>query len=82
LRSKLARRSTLLALASITSSVATLTVSTVTATATAERPPLALTLAHHATGRSVRALLLDVCRGDDLGGEVKPLPEVVNALGS
>ena len=29
----------------------------------------------------MRALLLDVCRGDDLGGEVKPLPKVVNALG-
>lgn len=29
----------------------------------------------------MRALLLNVCRGDDLGGEVKPLPEVVNTLG-
>lgn len=68
----------LAALTSISSSVATLTV---TATATAERSAFALTLTHHSSGRSVRSLLLNVCGGDDLGGEVKPFSEVVETLG-
>lgn len=74
----------LAALTSISSSVATLTVTTVatvTATATAERSAFALTLTHHSSGRSVRSLLLNVCGGDDLGGEVKPFSEVVETLG-
>lgn len=29
----------------------------------------------------MRSLLLDVCSGDDLGGEVKPFSEVVETLG-
>lgn len=81
LRSVLARSTALLALAGIPSPVATLTVATVTATAAAEWSPLALALAEHAAGRSVGALLLDVRRGDDLGGEVQPLAEVVETLG-
>lgn len=77
------RGTTLLAtLASITAAVATLTVTTVTSTATAaEGSSLALALAEHAAGRSVGALLLDVGGGDNLGGKVKPLAEVVETLG-
>lgn len=84
------RSTALLALTtSISSSVATLTVSTaaaltaltVASTATAEGASLALTLAHHSSGRSVRSLLLDVGSRDDLSGEVKPLSEVVETLG-
>lgn len=82
LRSVLARSTTLLALAGIPSPVSALAVTAVTTTTTAtERPPLALALAEHATRGSVRPLLLDVRRGDDLGGEVQPLAEVVEALG-
>lgn len=80
LRSELARGTALLALAGVPTPVSTLTVTTVATTATAEGPPLTVT-AHHATGRRVRALLLDVRGGDDLGGEVQPLAEVVDALG-
>lgn len=81
LRSKLAGSTTLLALASIASPVATLAVSPVTTTATAtERPALALLAAHHATRRGMRPLLLDVGGGDDLGGQVQPLAEVVETL--
>lgn len=81
LGSVLARSTTLLALASIPTSVSTLTVTTVAATSTAERPPLTLALAEHATGRSVRSLLLDVGGGNDLSGQVKPFAEVVETLG-
>ena len=85
MRSEFTRGTALLAtLTSIPSSVATLTVTTVTSvttTATTERPPLALALTHHAAGRSVGSLLLDVGGGDDLGGEVEPLAEVVETLG-
>lgn len=81
LRSELAGSTTLLALASIPSSVSTLTVTSVTTTATAERSSLALTLTEHATGRSVRSLLLNVGSGNDLSGEVKPFAEVVETLG-
>lgn len=81
LRSELAGSTTLLALASIPSSVSTLTVTSVTTAATAERSSLALALTEHATGRSVRSLLLDVGSGNDLSGEVKPLAEVVETLG-
>jgi hypothetical protein len=80
LRSELARSTTLLALTSVPSSVSTLTVATVAA-ATAERSPLALTLAEHATGRSVRSLLLDVGSGNDLGRQMEPFAEVVKTLG-
>ena len=84
MRSEFTRGTALLAtLAGIPSSVATLTVTTVTSvttTATTKRPPLALALAHHAAGRSVGSLLLDVGSGDNLGGEVEPLAEVVKTL--
>lgn len=87
MRVEFARSTALLTLTSITSSVATLTVATVatiatvTTTATAEWSSLALTLTHHATGRSVRSLLLDVCGRNDLGRKVKPFAEVVETLG-
>ena len=77
-------RGTLLATALLAASVATLTVTTAlaTATAAAESPLAALLVtAHHATGRGMRPLLLDVGGRNDLGGEVEPLPEVVETLG-
>jgi hypothetical protein len=40
----------------------------------------ALLTAHHAAGGSVGTLLLDVGGGDNLGGEVEPLTEVVQTL--
>lgn len=80
MRSKLARSTALLAIASIPSSVSTLAVATVAA-ATAKRPALTLALAEHATRRGVRPLLLDVGGGNDLGGKVKPFAEVVETLG-
>lgn len=80
LRVELARGTALLALTSITTSVATLTVATALATATAEGTT-ALLLTEHATGGSVRALLLDVGSGNDLGGQVEPLAQVVETLG-
>jgi hypothetical protein len=80
LRSILARSTTaLLALASVTASVSALAVTTTTAAA--EGPPLALALAEHASGRSMGTLLLNVGGRNDLGGEVKPFAEVVEALG-
>jgi hypothetical protein len=81
LRSKLARSTTLLALTTLTPSVTALTIATVAATATAERSSLTLALAEHATGRSVRSLLLDVGGRNDLSGKVEPFAEVVEALG-
>lgn len=81
LRVELARGTTLLALTSVTSSVSTLTVTTVATTATATERSAALLVTEHATGRGVRSLLLDVGGGDDLGGEVEPLAEVVETLG-
>jgi len=81
LRSELAGSTTLLALASIPSSVSALTVASVATTATAKGSSLALTLAEHATGRSVRSLLLNVGSGNDLSGEVKPFAKVVETLG-
>ena len=81
MRSEFTRGTALLALASIPSSVTTLTVATVATTAAAERPSLALTLAHHAAWRGVGSLLLDVGGRNDLGGQVEPLPEVVETLG-
>lgn len=80
LRSKVARGTALLALTSLTASVATLPVATV-ATATAAEPPLATLLAHHAARGGMGPLLLDVGSRDNLGGQVKPLPEVVETLG-
>jgi hypothetical protein len=81
LRSELAGSTALLALASIPSSVSTLTVASVATTATAKGSSLALALAEHATGRSVRSLLLDVGSRNDLSGEVKPFAQVVETLG-
>lgn len=81
LGSEVAGGTALLALAGITSPVTALTVTPLTvATATAAEPALAALLAHHATGGSMRPLLLDVCRGDDLGGKMEPLAEVVETL--
>lgn len=77
LRVELARGTTLFAL--LTATVTALTVATV-ATATAERSATLL-FAEHTTGRSVRALLLDVGGGNDLGGEVEPLAQVIEAFG-
>jgi hypothetical protein len=75
---ELARGGALLALASVTATVlAALAVATGTTTAAAGT----LLAAEHAAGGSVGALLLDVGLGDDLGGEVEPLAEVVEALG-
>ena len=56
-----------------------LTVAARAATATTGTT-LALVTTHAARG-SVRTLLLDVRLGDDLGGEVKPFAQVVEALG-
>lgn len=81
LRSELAGSTALLALASIPSPVSALTVATVAATSTAEWSSLALALAEHATGRSVRSLLLNVGSGNDLSGQVKPFAKVVKTLG-
>lgn len=77
-------RTALLALTSVPAAVTALTVTPLAATATtaAERPALALALgAHHAAGRSVGSLLLDVGGGNDLSGKVQPLAEVVETLG-
>jgi hypothetical protein len=84
LRSKLSRWCTLLALSGITSSITSFTVtslSTTTSSTSTERLALALALTtHHSTGRSVRSLLLDVSRGDNLSGKVEPFPEVVETF--
>jgi len=69
--SELAGGTTLLAL--LTAAVATLTRSTGTT--------LTVLTAHHAARGSVGALLLDVGGGDNLGGEVQPLAQVVKTLG-
>jgi hypothetical protein len=47
----------------------------------ATRPPLTVA-AHHATGRRVALGLLDVRRGDNLGGEMQPLAEVLETFWS
>lgn len=76
---ELARRTTLALLASVTAAVA-VAVATVAATSTtAASTALAVVTAKHAPGRS-RAGLLDVGLGNDLGGKVEPLAEVVEAL--
>ena len=81
LGSKLAGCTTLLALAGIASPVTALAVSPLaTATAAAEWPALALLAAHHAPGRGVGPLLLDVGGGHNLSGQVEPLAEVVETL--
>lgn len=81
LRSKVAGRTALLALASLTASVTTLPVTAVTTTTATESTLTTALVAEHATGRSVRPLLLDVGSGNDLGGEMEPLAEVVETLG-
>lgn len=81
LRVELARGTTLLALTSITSSVAALTVATV-ATATATERSAALLITEHTARGSVGSLLLDVRSRNDLGGQVEPLSEVVETLRS
>lgn len=81
LRVELAGGTTLLALTSVTSSVSTLTVTTVTTTAPATEGSAALLVTEHTTGRGVRSLLLDVGGGNNLGGKVEPLAEVVETLG-
>jgi hypothetical protein len=77
-RRKLSRRTTLLTVTGITTSIATITVTSRSTTST--RTPLTIITTHHATRRSVRALLLDVGCWDDLGGEMKPLSEIVEAF--
>ena len=54
---------------------------TVAAAAAAERSPLTLTLAHHASRGLVGSLLLDVGGRDNLSGEVEQLAQVVETLG-
>jgi hypothetical protein len=83
-RLELAGGATLLArlAALVTTTVATLTVTTGTTTAATTGTTLALVAAHHATGRLVAALLLDVGGGHDLGGKVQPLAQVLETLGS
>lgn len=75
---ELARGGTLLALAGVAAAVlAALTVATGTTTAATG----ALLTTEHTARGSVGTLLLDVGLGNDLGGEVEPLAEVVKALG-
>jgi hypothetical protein len=69
--SELARGTTLLGLL-LTATVATLTGST--------GATLALLTTHHAARGGVRTLLLDVGSGNNLGGKVEPLAEVVKTL--
>jgi hypothetical protein len=82
---ELARRTALGLLARITAAVAVTVAATVAAvtaaSSTAASTGTVLAAAEHAPGRS-RALLLDVGLGNDLGGEVEPLAEVVEALRS
>lgn len=75
LRRKAARGIALLAL--VTATVAALAVG---AAGRAARGPVAVAAEHAARGR-VRALLLDVRRGDNLRGQVQPLAQVVETLG-
>jgi hypothetical protein len=70
---------TLLLLAILATAVATLTVAT--GATTSATTALAGVTTEHAARGSVRALLLDVGLGHDLGGEVQPLAEVVKTLG-
>lgn len=80
---ELARSTTLLArLASITTTVSTLTVTITSGTTTATRATLTVLTTHHAARRSMCALLLDVGSRDDLGGEMQPVAEVLETLGS
>ena len=73
---ELAGSTALSLLALVTAAVlATVTATATTASATA----LTVVTAEHASGRS-RALLLDVGLGNNLGGEVEPLAEVVETL--
>lgn len=74
---ELSGSATLGLLAALTATVA---LAVATAAAATAGTPLGVA-AEHAAGRSVRALLLDVRLGHDLGGEVEPLAEVVEALG-
>jgi len=73
------RGTTLLLLAILTTAVATLAVTTGATTSTTTA--LAGVTTKHAARGSVRALLLDVGLGNDLGGKVQPLAEVVKTLG-
>jgi hypothetical protein len=85
LRGELSGGCTFLALTtSITSTVTSLTITvTTTATTSAKRLTFTLTLTtHHSTRRCVRSLLLDVRSRDNLGGEVEPFTEVVEAFRS
>lgn len=81
LGSKLAGGTALLALTSLSSAVTALATTTLAIGAAAEAALAALALAEHTTGRSVRALLLDVGSRNDLSGQVKPFAEVVETLG-
>lgn len=63
-------------------SVAALSITTITPSATTRAAVTTVVTTHHAAGRSVRALLLDVRLRDDLGGEMEPFAQVVEALRS
>jgi hypothetical protein len=81
---ELAGGTTLALLALVTATVTVTVAATVTTTSTtvttAAATALAVVTTEHTPGRS-RALLLDVCLGHNLGGEVEPLAEVVETLG-
>ena len=79
LRLKLAGSTSLLALA--TGIAASVLAAFAPGRTTTTAPAFAIVAAHHALGRRVRALLLDVRRGHDLGGQVQPFAQVVETLG-
>jgi len=58
---------------------ATVTIAVTATSATTATTPLAVVTTEHTPGRS-RALLLDVCLGHNLGGQVEPLAKVVETL--
>lgn len=76
LRLEVTGSTTLALLAGVASSVAVAVTTSTTAATTA----LAVVTTHHATRRSVGALLLDVRLGHDFGRKVEPLAKVVKTL--
>ena len=84
LGSEVSRGTPFFALSGITSPVAVLAVAPVAVTPAAAAKPALTTLttllSHQTAGGSMGSLLLDVRGRDDLGGEVKPFPKVVQTL--
>lgn len=78
LRSVVAWSTTFLALTGIATAITALTVTSGTTTATATAFTVFTT--HHATRRSVRALLLDVSCRNNLSWQMEPLAQVVESL--